>query len=67
MDGVTMVFPLEPIQTNIFHCPHEEKRLNEFPVGFKWNVYGRFLDDIFVLIPSTESANSFQIYISSKH
>lgn len=62
-----MVFPLEPIQTNIFHCPHEEKRLNEFPVEFKWNVYGRFVDDIFVLIPSTESANSFQIYISSKH
>ena len=67
MDGVTMVFPLEPIQTNIFHCPHEERRLNEFPVEFKWNVYGRFVDDIFVLIPLTESANSFQIYISSKH
>ena len=67
MDGVTMGFPIKPIQSNIFHCPHEEKRLNECPVEFKWNVYQRFVDDIFVLLPSTEPANSFQIYISSKH
>ena len=58
---------LGPILANIFLSHHEENWLNKCPIKFKPSFYRRYVDDIFVLFESSESADSFREYISSKH
>ena len=67
VDGVVMGSSLGPILANIFLLHHEEKWLNKCPVEFKPSFYRRYVDDIFVLFKSSESADSFREYMSSKH
>ena len=62
-----MGFPLGPILASIFLPHHEENWLNKCPIEFKPSFYGRYVDDIFVLFESPESAHSFHEYMSSKH
>ena len=62
-----MVLLWGPILANIFLLHHEEKWLNKCPVEFKPSFYRRYVDDIFVLFKSSESADSFREYMSSKH
>ena len=59
--------PLGSILANIFLSHHEENWLNKCPIEFKPNFYRRYVDDIFVLFESSESAHSFREYMSSKH
>ena len=65
VDGVAIRSPLGPILANISY--HEENWLNKCPIKFKPSFYRSFVDDIFVLFESSESANSFRKYMSSKH
>ena len=67
VDGVAMGSPLGPILANIFLSHHEENWLNKCPIKFKPSFYRRYVDDIFVLFESSESADSFREYMSSKH
>ena len=67
VDGVPMGSPLDPILANIFLSHHEENWLNKCPIKFKPSFYRRYVDDIFVLFESSESADSFREYMSSKH
>ena len=67
VDGVAMGSPLGPILANIFLSHHEENWLNKCPIKFKPSFYRRYVDDIFVLFESSESADSFCEYMSSKH
>ena len=67
VDGVAMGYPLGPILANIFLSHHEENWLNKCPIKFKQSFYRRYVDDIFVLFESSESADSFREYMSSKH
>ena len=55
------------ILANISLSHHEENWLNKCPVKFKPSFYRRYVDDIFVLFESSESADSFREYMSSKH
>ena len=57
---------LGPILANIFLPHHEEKWLNKCPIKFKPSFY-RYVDDIFILFESPESAHSFRKYMSSKN
>ena len=59
--------PLGQILANIFFLDHEENWLNKCPIKFKPSFYRRYVDDIFVLFESSESADSFREYMSSKH
>ena len=67
VDGAVMGFPLGLILTNIFLSHHEENWLNKCPIKFRPNFYRRYANDIFVLFESSESADSFREYMSSKH
>ena len=67
VDGVVMGSPLGPILTNIFLSHHEKKWLNKYPIEFKPSFYRKYVDDIFVPFESSESADSFREYMSSKH
>ena len=67
VDGVAMAFPLGPILANISLLHHEENRLNKYPKRLKPSFYKRYVDDIFVLFESSESAYSFRKYMPSKH
>ena len=58
--------PVGPILANIFLSHHEENRLNKCPIKFKPSFYRRYVD-IFVLFESSESADSFCKYMSSRH
>ena len=51
---------------NIFLSHHEKNWLNKFPIKLKPSFYRRYVDDIFVLFESSESADFFREYISSK-
>ena len=66
VDGVAMGSPLGSILTNIFLSHHEENWLNECLIKFKLRFYRRYVDDIVVLFESSESADSFREYMSSK-
>ena len=59
--------PLGPILVNIFLLHHDENWLNKCPIKFKPSFYRTYVDDIFVLFESSESADSFRKYMSSKH
>ena len=67
VDGVAMGSPLGPMLADIFLSPHEENWLNKCPIEFKSSFYRRYVDDIFVLFESPESAHSFCQYMPSKH
>ena len=67
VDYVAMGSPLGQILANIFLSHHEEKWLKKCPIEFKPSFYRRYVDDIFVLFESSESANSFRKYVPSKH
>ena len=56
-----------PILANIFLSHHEENWLNKCPIKLKPCFYRRYVNDIFVLFESSESAESFREYMSSKH
>ena len=58
---------LGPLLANIFLSHYEENWLNKCPIKFKPSFYRRYVDDIFVLFESSESADSFREYMSSKH
>ena len=62
-----MGFPLGPVLANIFLSHHEENSLNKYPIEFKPGFYRRYVDTIFVLFESPESAHLFREYMSSKH
>ena len=66
VDGVAMTYHLGPTLGNILVPYHEENQLNKYPIEFKTSFYRRYVDDIFVLFESFESAASFREYISSK-
>ena len=66
-DGVAMGYPLDPILGNIFLLHHEGNWLNKCLIDFKPSFYRRYVDDIFVLSESSETADSFRKYMSSKH
>ena len=63
VDGVAMGSSLGPTLANIFLSHHEENWLNKCPIKFKPSFYRRYVDDIFVLFESSESADSFRKYI----
>ena len=70
VDGVAMGSPIGPILANVFLSHHEENWLNKtvgYPKRFKPRFYKRYVDDIFVLFESSESAYSFRKYMPSKH
>ena len=67
VDGVAMGSPLGPILASISLSHHEENWLKKCPIKFKPTFYRRCVDDIFVLFESSESADSFREYVSSKH
>ena len=67
VDGVAMGSSLGPILANIFLSHYEENWLNKCPIKFKPSFYRRYVDHIFVLFESSESANLFREYMSSKH
>ena len=67
VDGVAMGFPLDLILANIFLSHHEENWLNKCPIEFKPSFYRKYVDDIFIVFESPESAHSFNEYMSSKH
>ena len=48
-DGVAMGSPLGPTLANVFMCHFENIWLENCPTHFKPIVYGRFVDDIFLL------------------
>ena len=58
---------LGPILANIFLSHYEENWLNKCPAEFKPSFYRRYVDDIFALFESLESAHLFREYMSSKH
>ena len=66
VDGVAVGSPLAPILAIIFLSYHEENWLNKCPIEFKPSFYRRYVDDIFVLFESHESAHSSCEYISCK-
>ena len=67
VDVVAVGSPLVPILANIFLSHPEEKWLNKCPIEFKSKFYRSYVDDIFVLFESSESASSFREYMSSKY
>ena len=66
VDGVAMGSRLGSSFANIFLSHQEENWLNKCPINFKPSFY-RYVDDIFVLFESSEPADSFCEYMSSKH
>ena len=67
VDGVAMGSSLGSILAIIFFSHQEEIWLNKCPVKFKPSFYRRYVDDVFVLFESSESADSFYEYMPSKH
>ena len=67
VNDVAIGYPLDPILANIFLSHHEENWLSKRPIEFKTSFYRRYVDDVFVLFESSESAASFREYMSSKH
>ena len=66
-DGVAMGSPLGPTLANIFLSYHEQQWLDDCPIAFKPVYYRRYVDDIFVLLPSSDSLNSFKEYLNKQH
>ena len=66
-DGVAMGSPLGPALANAFLCHHETSWLDDCPLSYAPVFYARYVDDIFVLLHSTNHASQLAVYLSSKH
>ena len=59
--------PLRPTLANVFLCHYEKLWLESCPPEFKPVVYGRYVDDIFVLFESKNHLLLFAKYINIRH
>ena len=66
-DGVAMGSPLGPALANAFLAHYETIWLEECPLSFAPIFYARYVDDIFVLIRSSDHITKLAEYFSSKH
>ena len=66
-DGVAMGSPLGPALANAFLSHHETTWLEECPLSFAPIFFARYVDDIFVLIRSSDHIIKLAEYFSSKH
>ena len=67
VDGVAMGSPLGPTLANFFLVYYESKWLQNCPKQFKPQFYGRYLDDIFVMLKKRDHVKKFLRYINSRH
>ena len=67
VDVVAMGSSLGPALANIFMCSFESKQHRDCHSDFKPVFYRRYIDDIFVLFSSSDQADNFREYLSSKH
>ena len=67
VDGVAMGSPLGPTLANFFLVYYESKWLQYCPKQFKPQFYGRYLDDIFVMLKKRHHVKKFLRYINSRH
>ena len=58
---------LGPTLANLFLCHHEKIWLDNCPIELKPAWYRRYVDDIFTLFRSEESANLFKSYMNGMH
>ena len=65
-DGVAMGSPLGPALANAFLAHHETVWLEECPLSFAPIFFARYVDDIFVLIRSSEHIGKLAEYFSSR-
>ena len=65
--GAAKGSPLGPALANAFLYFHEQIRYNECPDEFKPVYYRRYVNDIFVLIYSTDHLKKFKNYLNPKH
>ena len=61
-DGVAMGSPLGPTLANVFLCYHEKIWLQNCPSEFKPVIYGRYVDDTFLLFRSRHLIEKFRNY-----
>ena len=66
-DGVAMGSPLGPALANAFLCHHERFWLEDCPLSYAPVFYARYVDDIFVLLRSSDHIERLATYLSSKH
>ena len=66
-DGVAMGSPLGPALANTFLAHHETVWLEECPLSFAPIFFARYVDDIFVLIRSSEHIVKLAEYFSGRH
>ena len=66
-DGVAMGSPLGPALANAFLAHHESVWLEECPLSFAPIFFARYVDDIFVLLRSSDHVAKLAEYLSSKH
>ena len=66
-DGVAMGSPLGPDLANAFLAHHESIWLEECPLAFAPVFYARYVDDIFVLLRSSDHVVRLCEYFSSRH
>ena len=66
-DGVAMGSPLGPALANAFLAHHETLWLEECPLSFAPIFFTRYVDDIFVLLRSSDHITRLAEYLSSRH
>ena len=66
-DGMAMGSPLGPTFANIFMCSLEERLLDECPLASRPLLYGRYVDDTFLLFRGKEQAEIFLEYANGMH
>ena len=59
--------PLGPTLANAFLCHYEKLWLHSCPPEFKPVVYGRYVDEIFVLFKSKDHLLLFAEYMNTRH
>ena len=67
VDVVATGSSFSPALANIFMCSFESKQHRDCHSDFKPVFYRRYIDDIFVLFSSSDQADNFREYLSSKH
>ena len=66
-DRAAMGSPLGPTLANVFLCYHEKIWLQNCPSEFKPVIYGRYVDDAFLLFRSKHHIEKFQNYLNHQH
>lgn len=66
-DGVAMGSPLGPALANAFLAHHETHWLEDCPLSFAPVFFARYVDDIFVLLRSSDHLTRLSEYLSSQH